>query len=834
MAESEVKKDLTEGADRKPDVIHKRRPKKVISYEIAGRQIHFHTENNIELRLTIHTPNIIQLEYLLEESNPDEFSYALDPGFNPEEADFDLDVKKKYFEITTSSLLCRVAKKDLKVDFYDSDGNVLCKDHKSFYRRDTLMKGITEIRIEKEAPPEQTFYGMGDKITEEGLRGNKFENWNTDSYAYEFDDWNDPLYRTIPFYAALLEGRAYGIFMDNTYRSFFDFDSKGNNTSSFSANGGKMNYYFIYGPELSTVTERYTKLTGTPEMPPLWAFGYHQCKWSYYPEAQVRDLADTFREKEIPCDAIYLDIDYMDEYRCFTWDSDYFPQPQKMIADLKEQGFETIVMIDPGIKVDQQYGVYKSGVDQDVFCRRPDGELMTGPVWPPKVAFPDYTNPKVRDWWAELYRPLMEETGVSGVWNDMNEPAMFEVESKTIPEDVRHYYEGLRASHKKVHNVYGMQMARASLEGIKKYNKGKRPFLLTRANYAGGQRYAALWTGDNIANWEHLRLANQQCQRLSVSGYSFVGSDIGGFVENPSGELFSRWLQLGIFHPLFRNHSMGYNVDGAAAVQKEEVALQKMKNEKDQEPWTFGDKFTEINRSIIELRYRLLPYLYTAFRRYQQDGTPILQPLGYYDQQDPKAIKEEDEFIFGGQILVSPVLKKNKRTVKTYFPKGRWYDFRTKKQYDGKSSQAIDAPLSKIPFFIREGTVLPLREVMQYTRERNPDYLELQVYVGPEENQSTLYEDAEEGYAYKEGDYRLTTYTLTPKSDEHIILSADREGPFTPAYQEIRMKIIGMNFTPSEIRVDGSAANFTTEDSPGGTIYTLTISPDFQQLTIKK
>ncbi|NIT58211.1 MAG: hypothetical protein GWN00_18865, partial [Aliifodinibius sp.] len=378
----------------------------------------------------------------------------------------------------------------MKVSFWDTDGTLLCQDAKPFRRKDSIMKGVTEVKVTKEAPDDTHYFGLGDKITDDGtLRGHSFENWNTDAYAYELDEHRDPLYRSIPFYQALNnDGNAYGIFLDNTYRSHFDFDSKNKKTCTISADGGCMNYYFIYGPKLTTVSERYAMLTGTPELPPLWGLGYHQCRWSYYPEERVRELAQAFRDKEIPCDAIYLDIDYMDDYRVFTWDNDRFPDPKKLINDLKEEGFETIVMIDPGIKMDGDYHVYQQGLENDYFCKRPDGELMIGPVWPPKTVFPDYTNPEVRQWWGDLYEDLLADKGVSGIWNDMNEPAVFEVKAKTFPDNIRHHFDGHSASHKKAHNIYGMQMARASYDGIKKHLKSNRPFLLTRANFSGGQR----------------------------------------------------------------------------------------------------------------------------------------------------------------------------------------------------------------------------------------------------------------------------------------------------------------------------------------------------------
>lgn len=831
MSDKETKEqhDISEKDDRKTDVTYQRRPKNITTHRIKKQQIFFRSENGIELQITVHTAEIIQLKYLLEGDLHSDFSYAVDPDFNPPNVDFQIEERDRDYQIVTSSLLCHINKKDMRVTFLDRDGNVLCQDKKPFFRHDTLMQGIREVRVKKEAPKGMEYFGLGDKVPTKNLRGESFENWNTDAYAYERGD--DPLYRSIPFYAALNNGRAHGIFLDNTYRSQFDFDSSENDTTSFSADGGCMNYYFIYGPELIDVTRRYTKLTGTPELPPFWAFGYQQSKWSYWPESQVHELAKNFRDKEIPCDALYLDIDYMDDYRVFTWNNDRFPDPQTMIADLKEQGFKTVVMIDPGVKVDPEYEIYQQGIENDYFCKRPDGEMMIGPVWPPQTVFPDFTHPRVRDWWADLYENFVADLDIDGFWNDMNEPALFEVKRKTFPDDIRHNYDGQPSSHKKAHNIYGMQMTRASFQGIKKYSTGKRPFLLSRANFSGGQRNAALWTGDNIANWDHLKLANEQCQRLSISGYSFVGTDIGGFVKKPSAELFTRWLQLSVFHPLFRNHSMGSNVDGAAAVKQSPEERKEKEAKFDQEPWSFGEEYTEINRSAIALRYRLLYYLYTAFRDYVEEGTPILQPLAYYDPHDQKARKQINEFLFGDQILVSPVLEKNKRKVKPYFPEGGWYDYRTNELFEGSDSHSMDAPLDKIPFFIKAGTVLPLREVMQYTGERNPEILELNVYYGENESTSRLYEDAGDDYDYTEGHYRLTTFRLHPDT-KTLQLTADREGSFEPVYDRVKITIIGLPFVPGAISVDGEPVDFQENTDGKASTYTLETHSSFEEAVI--
>lgn len=832
MAKNKIKNSsATESGRRYSDVVYRYRPEKVTGYIQGDAQFTFITANKILLTISILTPDIFRLHYTMAGDTYEDFSYAIDPGFTPQGTEIRFEEKGSYYQISTPSLICRVTKKELLVHFYDTSGKVLCEDKRGFYRRDSLMKGISEIRVTKKAPKGVQYYGLGDKPFELNLRGRAFENWNTDSFAYKRGD--DPLYRSIPFYSALIENRAYGIFFDNTYRTHFDFDRKKNETSSFSAEGGRMDYYFINGPGLLEVAQRYAKLTGTPEMPPMWALGYHQCRWSYYPESRVREIAEIFRERKIPCDAIYLDIDYMDNYKIFTWNSDYFSNPTKLINDLKENGFHVVLMVDPGIKVDNNYPVFEEGKEKKYFCTRPDGDLMIGPVWPPRCVFPDFTNPEVREWWGDLYADFMRGVKVSGIWNDMNEPAVFEVAGKTFPGQVRHDFDGHPCSHKKAHNIYGMQMARASLQGVKKHVPGKRPFLLTRANYSGGQRYAAVWTGDNIATWDHLRLANEQCLRLSISGYSFCGSDIGGFAKQPGPELYMRWLQLGVFHPLYRTHSMGYHIDGAAAVKEERIEQRKMEETLDQDPWSFGEKATGIARKTIELRYRLLNYLYTSFWDYVHHGIPVIKPLVYYDQSDPDASKYKDEFIFGDHILVSPVLKKGQTRKKTYLPKGNWYYFWDDEQLDGKKTYEMDAPPDQIPFFVKAGSVLPMRELMQYTHQKQPETLTLLVYHGSETTKSFLYEDSEQGYDYRDGIYRKTGFLYdVEKANRHIQLTASREGSYRPPYQKVEIIFIGLPFEAAGCRVDGKKHEINPVKRNGKTAFRVITTPNFENIVI--
>ncbi|NJL74484.1 MAG: DUF4968 domain-containing protein [Saprospiraceae bacterium] len=646
--------EQTETTGRYYDVYEVVEPNQVVNYWRTGNSFFFETENKTTLEIRVFNHDVIRFRYAPKGKFERDFSYALSPTFQEDDdQEISLQASSTQFSVITYHLIAVIDKANLMISIYDKNGVLLNKDQAPFRAIYTLLHGLTEVKVSKMAYHQEVFLGLGDKASKLNLRGSIKQNWNTDAFA--FDQHRDPMYRSIPFYCGLHSKIGYGIFMDNTYRSHFDFAATDPKTTTFFAEGGEMNYYFIYGPKLMDVVENYAEITGSAPMPPLWALGFHQCRWSYFPEARVREVAQEFRDRNIPCDAIYLDIDYMDGYRCFTWDEKHFPNPTAMIKDLENQGFKTVVMIDPGLRVDEDYEVYQSGLAVDAYCKRTSGELMVGPVWPPACVFPDFTRPDVRAWWGKCYEELYLTQGVSGFWNDMNEPAMFKVDRLTFPDEVLHDFDGAPTNHRKAHNIYGQQMSKATYEGLKALNPEKRPFLLSRATYSGGQRYAAIWTGDNVASWEHLHLANVQVQRLSMSGFSFVGSDIGGFAGTPTGELMIRWLQLGIFHPLFRVHSMGNNTGGANETEQELIHEIERINRLDQEPWAFGEEYTALAKAAIELRYQLLPYLYSKFYDHYFMGTPIIRSLVLYDQEDPNTYDLESEFLFGESILVCPV-----------------------------------------------------------------------------------------------------------------------------------------------------------------------------------
>ena len=756
-------------------------PTHIISHNKDVDKVTFTTDNLVTLQITVLRDSVLRFRYATEEGFEPDFSYAISEDANYGYNHLQVKEEAEYFALLTTKLEVRISKKDLRIAILDLAGNIINEDELGFHWEESYHYGGNIVKMSKHAQDSESYYAMGDKPSQLNMRGKRVENWNTDQYAFGKDQ--NPLYKAVPFYVGLHHKTSYGIFFDNTFKTHFDFCHERRNVTSFWADGGEMNYYFIYGPKVSEVVHGYTDLTGKPELPPLWTLGFQQCKWSYYPESRVREVTRTFREMKIPCDAIYLDIDYMDGFRCFTWNNEYFPEPKKMVQDLLEDGFKTVAIIDPGIKIDKDYAVYQEAVKNDYFCKRADGPYMKGKVWPGECNFPDFTNPEVRDWWAGLYKELIAEIGVRGVWNDMNEPAVMEVPGKTFPDDVRHNYDGHPCSHRKAHNIYGMQMARATYEGMRKYTYPKRPFVITRAAYSGAQRYTSSWTGDNVATWEHLWIANVQVQRMCMSGMSFTGSDIGGFAEQPSGELFARWIQLGVFHPFCRVHSSG--------------------DHGDQEPWSFDVEVTDITRKFIELRYRLLPYLYTMFWDYMSDGVPMLKSLVYYDQDDQHTHYRNDEFIFGNHILVCPILEPNAKGRRLYLPRGNWYNYWTDELLTGGKETWVEADLDSIPIFVKAGAIIPVWPVQQYVGEKEIEELKLEVYYTEGTEISRVYEDAGDGFDYRKGRYSLRKFRLTGRKNE-LIIQHFKEGKYDTPYEHFKIKLHGIPFKVKAIQLDNA------------------------------
>lgn len=744
-------------------------PGDVNSFERAGRVITLHCQR-ADVQICVLATDLFRVRYSTTAAFAAPFSYSVVKAAEDwPPVDVELDELPGTLEIRTGQLTCRVTRSPCRLSFLDVSGAVVHADAEGM-----LWNG-ERVALSAALQPNQQVYGLGEKALGLNLRGHRLTLWNVDPQNYERGA--DPLYLSIPFCVSLLEGSATGLFYDNTHRAVMDLGATQEQDQTYIADGGELRYYFMHGPSLARVLERYTELTGRTPLPPLWALGYQQSRWSYYPDSAVREVARQMREHRIPCDALYLDIHYMDGYRSFTWDRRRFPDPAALLSELHALGLRVVTVVDPGIKADRQYRVCAEGLEQRMFCTYPDGSPAGGPVWAGESYFPDMTAERVRRWWGDQYAALLDD-GVDGFWNDMDEPTVISLSGGTLAGCVRHQWDGHGADHRQSHNVYGLLTARATAQGLHRLRPETRPFVLTRSGWAGVQRFAAAWTGDNLSTWDHLRLTLPMVMGKGLSGLAFTGSDVGGFAGDADGELLLRWTQLGAFLPLFRNHASIWS--------------------RDQEPWAFGEPYLSHIRSAIELRYGLLPYLYTAMWQCSLTGAPVARPLVWDYPADQCAVGTEDEFLCGDSLLVAPVLEQGAASRSVYLPPGTWYDWWSGDSHGGEQRIEVKAPLERIPLWVRAGAVVPLWPVRQHTGEPAPDKVTLEVFAG--QGHSLLYEDDGQTMAYVTGDWRATDLEQT-LADGALHLKMERQGAYRPAYQRIEWRVHGL-LRPNSVRVD--------------------------------
>lgn len=715
---------------------------------------------NAKLSLTVYGPEVVRVR-----ATQNEFSTTPSYAVITEPSGKFTSVKdeKDKLVLSTGELKVEVNKNPVLVRFYNKDGKLLNEDDPGL-GISWLGTGTT---CYKKLQPDERFIGLGEKTGNLDRRGSAYVDWNTDNPAYATN--GDPLYTSLPFYIGLHNQLAYGIFFDNTYKATFNFGASNNRFSSFGAVDGEMNYYFFGGYSVADLLKEYTDLTGRIKMPPIWGLGFQQSRWSYFPDTEVLNLARTFREKKIPADVIYLDIHYMDAYKVFTWNKERFPKPSAMIDSLKDMGFHIVTIVDPGVKKEKGYWAYDSGLKNDCFVKYPDGTNWSADVWPGTCNFPDFTNPKVRTWWGNLYKGLVAD-GVTGFWNDMNEPASW---GNMVPNLVEFDMEGHKGTMEEAHNVYGMQMARSTYQGATKLMDGKRPLVLTRAAYAGIQRYSAIWTGDNVASDEHMLLASRLINSMGLAGVPYVGADIGGFMGGTTNrKLFARWISIAAYTPFFRSHSEY--------------------NSRAHEPWTFGEDVEAISRKYIDERYQLLPYIYSAFYQAHETGMPIARSLAINYTFDKNIYNPDfqDEYLFGPSILVAPV-SSEQNFGRVYLPKGVWYRKSTGKKYDGGQSVIVDAPLSDLPVFVKAGAIIPMQSTVQNTAQEGDGILRLHIYSGSEPNKYLYYEDDGTTYQYQDGHFLKREFAFDPMAKKITIGKA--EGNYTSKFNKIEIVLHGFD-----------------------------------------
>lgn len=625
----------------------------------------------------------------------------------------------------------------------------------------------------------ERIYGLGERTGDMNKRGQSFPIWNIDPPLHH-DPFTETMYTSIPFYVGFELGTAttYGVLIDATSRIEMDMGETQETEVRIGVQDDSLVAYFFTGPTPAAVMQQYTELTGRMPLPARWTLGHHQCRWGYTSAQQVLDVASRLRERKHPSDALWLDIDYMRGYRNFTWDPETFPNPEQMIQTLHDQGFHLVTIIDPGTKIDETYSVYQDGIQQDVFCRYPDGRYFEGSVWPGPCVFPDFSQSKVRAWWGSLYQSMLAQ-GVDGIWNDMDEPSLTNffvdgagqdsIQGSTIDATVLHLASGENSTqadgptltHAQFHNAYGMEMARASYEGLLKLQPDTRPFVLTRSGTAGVQRYAAVWTGDNSSEWEHVGMALRMCLNLSMSGVPFVGADIGGFWEPGNGELLVRFAQLGAFLPFCRNHNGIGNPD--------------------QEPWAFGEPYESAYRRAMEARYTLLPYLYTLFHEASVNGSPIMRPLFFHFGDDEQACDEQSEFLIGPSLLSAPILEQGATSRNVYLPKGQWFDYWDGTEYPGEATSELSAPLDSWPLLVRGNSILPSGPLMQHIDQQATDPLTFTCYMATDGQASyTLYEDDGSTQAYRNGAYATTDVSCRVAGDAITVRIDEQHRGYQP------------------------------------------------------
>ena len=520
------------------------------------------------------------------------------------------------------------------------------------------------------------------------------------------------------------------------------------------------------------------------EMPPKWSLGYHQCRYSYRNEKEIKEITSKFREAQIPCDVIWFDIHYMEGYRCFTFNNKRFPDPKRLMGELKEDGFKPVVIVDPGIKVDENYTIYQELMENKYYTPRADGEPSFGLVWPGLTHFPDFSREEVREWWCDKHQYYFD-LGILGIWNDMNEPAfsinpVLSTIKRLHPTDMYLDDQGRNTVIKHSKNIYALCENWATWMGFKKFMPNKRPFLLTRSGYSGIQRYAAIWTGDNWTNWKGITLALRMCLNLNLSAQAFCGSDVGGFAGIikflpyilRDKKQFIRWIQSAtIGYPFCRVHT----------------AL----GTKSQDPFSYGKQAQEISKKYIELRYELLPYWYTLFYNYHKKGAPIIRPIFYETPEDEECYnkKYENQFFLGKDILVIPIAKRNVKNKVIYLPEGSWIQYWTLEEFKGAQEQIIPITLEDIPIFIRKGAIIPTQEVIEYVDQKPIDALILRIYKGEigTTTEITVYEDDGESIEYKDKDmFCLIDIKCEYGEKESKLSISPRKGSYKPSWKLIK------------------------------------------------
>ncbi len=736
----------------------------VLSYEKTAHGIAGHTAM-AEFSVDVYSPHVIRVR-VTPQGTERHAGYALTTDMPPDFTQFSVDAVDPVVVLETSNITADVElRPDLRITFKDAAGVVINEDLPG------KELGITQvgdkITVYKRLQDDERFIGMGEQLGNLDRRGSVITLKNTDNYRY--DDPKVPMYVSIPFFMGLHHQKAYGLFFNNSYRSVFNFGASNRRFASYSFDGGVLDQFFIFDASVGKILEHYTSLTGRMPLPPRWSLGYQQSRCSYYPESQVKFIASTFRAKGIPLDGITLDADYLHQYQPFRINRERFPDMRRLADKLRGMNIELTASVNPGVAIDETYEQYKSGLQEKVFLRYADGELWVADIAPNTNHFVDFSDPRGRRWWIDNMK-LYQDLGIHGLWNDMNEPA---IDGQAMPDNVAFDFDGQKTSALEAQNYYGMLMARAAFESAEQYGGNRRPFVLSRSGFAGIQRYAAVWSGDNQAKDEHILLGVHLVNQMGLSGVPFTGPDLGGYIGDGNKDLFRRWVQVGVFAPYLRNHRGQFTAAN--------------------EPWAYGEEVEAISRAYIGFRYELMPYLYSTFYGAAETGMPVNRSLSIDHPFDANVFKPEFqyEFLFGPGLLVNPMTSQE-QSKSTWLPPGAWYDLFTDERLDGSRVHTADYTGHRIPIFAKASAIIPMQGKVQSTRDDPGPVLTVHVFNGTEPSEFTYYDDDGETLNYRKGQFHKRVIAFDPAARQ---LSFSRpDGSFAVRFR--RIKVILHGFGP--------------------------------------
>ena len=733
----------------------------VLSYEKTAHGIAGRTAM-AEFSVEVYSPHIIRVR-VTPKGSARHVGYALTTDEPPDFTEFTVDVADPVVVVKTSSITAEVElRPDLRITFKDTNGNVINEDLPGKELGMTLTGN--KITVYKRLQSDERFIGMGEQLGNLDRRGTVVTLRNTDYYRY--DDPKVPMYVSIPFFMGLHNQKAYGLFFNNSYRSVFNFGASNRRFASVSFDGGALDQFFIFDTSVRTILEHYTSLTGRMPLPPRWSLGYQQSRCSYYPEDQVMFIANTFRAKRIPLDGIVLDADYLHQYQPFRINRERFPDMLRLADTLRGMNIELTASVNPGIAIDDSYEQYKSGLEENVFLRFADGELWVADIAPNTNHFVDFSDPRGRRWWIDNMK-IYQDLGIHGLWNDMNEPA---IDGQAMPDNVVFDFDGQKTSALEAQNYYGMLMARAAFESAEQYGGNRRPFVLSRSGFAGIQRYAAVWSGDNQAKDEHILLGTLLINQMGLSGVPFTGPDLGGYIGDGNKDLFRRWVEVGVFAPYLRNHRGPYTAAN--------------------EPWAYGEEVEAISKAYIGFRYELMPYLYSTFYEAAETGMPVSRSLSIDHPFDANVFKPEFqyEFLFGPGLLVNPMTSQE-QAKSTYLPSGEWYDLFTDERLAGGRVLTAEYAGHRIPIFAKASAIIPVHGKVQSTRDDPGPVLAVHIFNGTERSEFVYYDDDGETLNYRKGQFRKRVIAFDPAARQ---LSFSRpDGSFAARFRKIKVILHG-------------------------------------------